>query len=52
MTHQSQSLPEASSGGQGVYTFPEGDGRMSAFATETASLSLVLGHWTVQILLA
>ena len=38
--------------GQGVYTFPKGEGRVSAFATETASLSLLSGRWTAQIVLA
>ena len=44
-------LPEASSGGQGVYTLSKEDGRMSAFASETASLSLLSGRWTAQTLL-
>ena len=32
--------------------FPEEDGRTSAFASETASLSLLSGCWTTQTLLA
>ena len=43
---------KASSSGQGVYTFPKGEGCASAFAMETASLSLLSGSWTAQILLA
>lgn len=45
-------LPEASSGGQGMCIFPKGEGHASAFVTETASLSLPSGHWTAHILLA
>ena len=45
-------MPEASSGGQGVYTFLIGDGQRGQKDTETASLCLLSGRWTAQILLA
>ena len=43
-------LPEACRRPGHVH-FPEEDGRTSAFASETASLSLLWGRWTAQILL-
>ena len=36
----------------GCVHFPEEDGWTSAFASETASLSLLSGRWTAQALLA
>ena len=46
-------LPEASSGGQGVYIpIGEGHGVGKCTIMETASLSLLSGRWTAQILLA
>ena len=42
---------EASSAA-GECTFPEGDGRRRRMYTVTASLSLLSGRWTAQILLA
>ena len=48
-------MPEASSSGQAVY-IPIGEGRVShvgeCTTTETASLSLLSGRWSAQILLA
>ena len=44
-------LPEACRRPGRVH-FPEEDGRTLAFASETASLSLLSGRWTAQTLLA
>ena len=52
--HPQWILPEDSSGGQGVYTFSQSERDMASVNvhTETASLSLLSGSWTAQILLA
>ena len=47
-------VPEASSSDQGVYTFSQSERDVASANVhmETASLSLLSGRWTAQILLA